>query len=189
MLRTKITELGRLNFLDDGGLVCSVTLNKPPNVLILRPQQQSEPNKPLIAYGLEFWEASTIAEASRHWAYWASGKREVRQLRMQTGRSQFDGPESYCFEVMPQAYYWPGVGTIPNLPDEFINARIGARIPLDSKVLEAKQAEWCQACATYQSNLHTNKSYRQAAREYFERQSREPQLVPRLLLRGGSTEG
>ena len=28
MLRTKITALGRLNFLDDGGLLCSVTLHQ-----------------------------------------------------------------------------------------------------------------------------------------------------------------
>ena len=30
MLRTKIRELGKLNFLSDGGLVCSVTSDQPP---------------------------------------------------------------------------------------------------------------------------------------------------------------
>ncbi len=30
MLRTKITELGKLSLLDDGGLVCSVTSDEPP---------------------------------------------------------------------------------------------------------------------------------------------------------------
>jgi hypothetical protein len=30
MLRTRITELGKLNFLSDGGLVCSVTSDQPP---------------------------------------------------------------------------------------------------------------------------------------------------------------
>jgi len=32
MMRTKITELGKLNFLDDGGLVCSVTSDQPPSL-------------------------------------------------------------------------------------------------------------------------------------------------------------
>lgn len=32
MLRTKIAELGKLVFLEDGGLVCSVILDKPPSL-------------------------------------------------------------------------------------------------------------------------------------------------------------
>lgn len=31
MLRTKITDMGRLTFLEDGGLVCSVILDAPPS--------------------------------------------------------------------------------------------------------------------------------------------------------------
>lgn len=32
MLQTKITELGKLSLLDDGGLVCSVTSDEPPSL-------------------------------------------------------------------------------------------------------------------------------------------------------------
>ncbi|MGD0990042.1 MAG: HNH endonuclease signature motif containing protein, partial [Candidatus Sulfotelmatobacter sp.] len=79
-----------------------------------------------------------------------------------TSLSAKDGKwrQPYCLEVLPNAYDWPGVGTLPQLPR--------------NSTPEA-MAEWRRACTTYQKNLHANGSYRQAAQDYFDLQSREPQ--------------
>jgi 5-methylcytosine-specific restriction endonuclease McrA len=62
MLRTKITELGKLSFSDDGGLVCSVTSDEPP------------PLDPSALKASFFWASPDLSELAigdlaAHWDY------------------------------------------------------------------------------------------------------------------------
>jgi|SRR6266851_805264 len=59
MLRTKITELGKLNLLDDGGLVCSVTLQ-------VGPRQPPPLDSSARAASLYDGESSTLSDSSNH---------------------------------------------------------------------------------------------------------------------------
>lgn len=99
---------------------------------------------------------------------------------------------SYCIEVLPNAYQWPGIGTFPEFPEE--QRRSWRKKHLDSishgKIYRNEQlkiemqfyeavAEWRRACAVYLAALHASSNYRQAGPEFFEQQSREP--LPLLL--------
>jgi len=96
---------------------------------------------------------------------------------------------------LPNAYEWPGIGTFPKLPQEpRLDGRwqeVSTRGTAYQHRLEARKArqkalmvhqelraEWRRACMAYRKVLHANVNYRQAAQEYFERQSREPQPLP-----------
>jgi 5-methylcytosine-specific restriction endonuclease McrA len=83
---------------------------------------------------------------------------QLSSLRAKGGK----WPRPYCVEVLPNAYAWPGIGTLP---------------PLMQESTPEVLAEWRRACATYLKTLHANASYREAARDYFELQSREPQAL------------
>jgi 5-methylcytosine-specific restriction endonuclease McrA len=92
--------------------------------------------------------------------------------------------QPYCVEALPNAYAWPGIGTFPEPPQEPSLDRICRRERSRSTVMAEWQracatamTEWRRACATYIKALHANASYRQAAQEYFERQSREPRRL------------
>jgi len=192
MLRTKITELGKLIFLDDGGLVCLVTLDELPS--LEEPARAaslhwgpSDPNELVIGDLVAHSEHGVARYRGRYPMNNGKGERDylvlefahnerlwvpldrsylVQKLRGADGQLtplRAKGgrwPRPYCVEVLPNAYQWPGIGTLPQLPKEST---------------PEVMAEWRRACATYQKSLHANASYQQAAQDYFEFQSREPQ--------------
>lgn len=221
MLRTKITELGKLNFLDDGGLVCSVTLLHPP------PLEASACAASLYWASLDHPSELAVGDLVAHCDHGVArycGRKRIDQggserdfmmlefthgahLYVPDDRSGLvqklggadiqlsslvkDGkgrkwPQSYCVEALPNAYEWPGVGTFPKLPQQsFLGRATGATPEARAERRRAEEmaerrraeamAEWRRACATYEKALHADASYRQAAQEYYERQSREPQ--------------
>jgi len=198
MLRTNITELGKLRFLEDGGLVCTVTvLHVPPletSVLAASLSWAAADPADLVEgdfvvhrdhgvaryrglkhahFGrgregeclvLEFadearlWvplEQSGLVQKPRDADY-----TPARLSSLGTESSKWKWPRTYCLEVLPNPYEWLGIGKFPQLPSE--------------STVEATN-EWRRACTKYLEALHANPGYRQAAREYFERQAREPQ--------------
>jgi hypothetical protein len=195
MLRTKITELGKLRFLEDGGLVCTVTLLQvPPLETSVRTASLSwastDPADLVIGdfvvhrdHGaaryrglkhianqkgecleLEFAADARLFVPVERWGL-VQKPRDTdytpgKLSSLGTESSKWKWPGTYCLEVLPNAYEWPGIGKFPQLPSE--------------STAEATN-EWRRACMMYQEALHANPSYRQAAQEYFERQSREPQ--------------
>jgi hypothetical protein len=91
-------------------------------------------------------------------------------------------PVSYWVEVLPNAYAWPGIAPLPNLPQEPAWDYPGATRQERSRRREVSQQsmselmnEWRRACVAYQETLHADPSYKQSAKDYFERQNREPQ--------------
>ena len=143
MLRTKITEIGKLSLLDDGGLVCLVTLDDPPSL------------DPSVLKASFMWASVDLNELAigdpvAHW------NRGVARYR---GCKSFDGPSgekidylvlefgpgreyfvpagrrhlvqkigetthqllrsrTYCIEALPNAYAWHGIGTFPEYPKD-----------------------------------------------------------------------
>jgi 5-methylcytosine-specific restriction endonuclease McrA len=220
MLRTKITELGKLSLQDDGGLICLVTSDEPP------------PLDPSALKASFFWASSdlselTVGDLAAHWDYgvarykgrksldapnggqieylilefaegreiWVHAARSdlVQKLGRTTcqlsklGEKSTKRMRSFCIEALPNAYQWPGIGTFPEFPKEPQRTEKTRRLELinHGKIYRKEQqqvgtqfyevvAEWRNACAAYQRALHANSSYRQAAQEYFERQSSEP---------------
>jgi hypothetical protein len=194
MLRPKITELGKLTFLEDGGLVCSVMLDEPPSFdaparLASFNWGSRDPNElaagdlvahsehgiaryvgrlPMNSGGKEReYLVLEFAENERLWvpldrSYLVQSlkgaERRLTSLRSREGRWE----RPYCVEVLPDAYAWPGVGALPQLP---------------GKTTPEAMAQWHQDCAAYQKRLHAHASYRRAAEAYFELQSRMPQPV------------
>jgi 5-methylcytosine-specific restriction endonuclease McrA len=213
MLRTKITELGKLTLLDDGGLVCSVILqvgprHPPPLDAFARAASlywaSTDPTELSVGDMVVHSEHGVARYMGRKSINHGNGEKEeyllleyahgnrfyvppnrsylVQKLRgadcqvstlRDKGLSSGKWPQSYCAEVLPNAYGWPGIGTFPEFPQEPM-PRPGNQAPSSPPFSEAL-AEWRRACATYLKTLHENESYRQAAQEYFERQSREPQ--------------
>jgi hypothetical protein len=194
MLSKKIAEIGKVVLLDDGGLVCLVTLDDPPS-LDAAPRAASlywgspDPNEPALGDLVVHAEHGVARCRGRDRMNSGKGERDflvlefahserlwvpldrsylVHRLRaadcqlssLRTKKGKWSQP--YCIEVLPNAYEWPGIETLPQLPKE--------------STPEA-MTEWRRACATYERNLHANVSYRQAARDYFDLQSREPQPV------------
>lgn len=91
-------------------------------------------------------------------------------------------PLSYWLEVLPNAYAWPGIAPLPNLPQEPAWDYPGAHRQQRARSREASQQlmsdlmnEWRRACVAYQKTLHADPSYKRSAREYFERQNQAPQ--------------
>jgi 5-methylcytosine-specific restriction endonuclease McrA len=217
MLRTKITELGKLNFLSDGGLVCAVTSDQPPSLdtpvraasLYWVSVNQGEPTiGDLVVHGdhgvARYLGHKSINQGDGQEDFLLLEFAEGHHLYVPVDRSDLvqkvvgdwalstleakgrKWPQSYCVEVLPNAYEWPGIGSFPEqeLPQESEFRRFGANSRDTSRERKAylgayRQAmtEWRQACATYLESLHANPSYRQAAQEYFERQNREPLMV------------
>jgi hypothetical protein len=192
MLRTKITELGKLILLDDGGLVCLVTLDEPP-LLDASPRAASfywgSPNPSELTVGdlVAHSEHGVARYRGRERVNSGKGERDFLVLEFAHGERLFVGDDRshlvqklrgsdrpltplrtkagkwsqpYCIEVLPNAYQWPGIGTFPELPK-------GSTPEV--------MAEWRRACGAYEKSLHGNASYRQAARDYFELQGRDPQ--------------
>jgi hypothetical protein len=195
MLRTKIHEVGKLQLLEDGGLVCSVSSNQPPllekyarevSLLWESPDQSELAIGDLVAHSergvaryrgrqsinngkgnedhlkLEFADGALLfVPDNRSDLVQKLGSADCAPIRLSVlGIRGGQWPHSYCVELLPNAYCWPGVGTLPELPQERSREVMG---------------EWRRACATYQKTLHANANYRQAAQEYFERQNHEPQ--------------
>jgi hypothetical protein len=224
MLRTKITEVGKLKLLDDGGLVCSVISDQPPSLepaalaasihwaspgpgelavgdLVAYPehgvaryrgrksldQENGEKRDYLV---LEYAQGGHLyVPVDRSDFVQKLGSVDCAAIKLSTlaakGSKGGKWPQSYCVEVLPNAYEWPGIGTFPELPQESTPSEDGipryrGRQRADPGKGERDlqvRAEWYRACATYQKALHANASYRQAAHQYFERQSREPQAL------------
>jgi hypothetical protein len=223
MVRTKITELGRLSLLEDGGIVCSVTLLQPPPLgpairaaalywaspepgelvvgdLVVHSEHgvaRYQGNKK-ISQGeheiehlvLEFAGGAHlyVPEYRKGLVRKLSGK-NIRLSSLNNERTQSSWalePRSYCIEALPKAYAWPGIGLFPELPpepspDRPVGHTSEARRDWH-RALESAQrrwsdaiADWRRACAIYEKALHADASYRQAAKEYFEEQNREPQ--------------
>jgi hypothetical protein len=198
-VRTKVTEVGKLKLLDDGGLFCSVTSGQPP--LLVKASARAvwlywaspDPDPSELAIGdlvahsehgfaryrgrkeipqgnggkadflvLEFAAGGQlyVPESRSEW-FQRIGNADCVRVELSTlGTEGGKWSQPYCVEALPNAYGWPGIGTFPELPQEST-----------TEVM----AEWRRACAAYQKALHANASYRQAAQEYFEQQSREPQ--------------
>lgn len=221
MVRTKIAELGRLHFLDDGGLVCSVTSLQPPPLgpsICAAAIYWASPGPSELAVGdlvvhsehgvgryqgskkisqgdrevehlvLEFAEGARlyVPDYRRGLLQPLKGK-DIRLSSLGTKGGQWQqSPQSYCIEALPNAYEWPGVAPFPELPPEPSRGRPAGTTAEARKdwhrALETAErrwsdtiADWRRACAAYQKALHADASYRQAAQEYFQRQSREPQ--------------
>jgi 5-methylcytosine-specific restriction endonuclease McrA len=215
MSRPKITELGRLKLLDDGGLVCLVTTNQPPSLdasarEASRCWASANQGEPMIG-DLVVHSDHGVARYRGHKSInqgdceedfllleFAAGSQLYVPLNRSDLLQKLDGeyelsnlesekgqwPQSYCVEALPNAYEWPGIGTFPKpaLPQESEWRRFGANYRDGSRAheayLEARRkvmTEWRCSCMAYQKALHANVSYRLAAQEYFERQSREPQ--------------
>lgn len=218
---TKITELGRLQSLDDGGLVCSVTTCQPPSPdpsICAASLYWTSTSQDELAVGdlvghlehgiaryrglkklscdgeeqdflvLEFAEGAECFVPPRR-------RHSVRKLGSDYPLSALDAeknelPKHYCIEALANAYAWPGIGTLPRVPvfeEPSTWAPLGRtrewRREWDRlrKVNEQRwdeaMADWHRACDDYRNALHGNPEYRQAAREYFEKQTREPQPV------------
>ena len=248
MLRTKITELGELRFLEDGGLVCLVTSDQPPS-LDASPRAASlwwaspDPSNWLS----DTWSPGDLVAHSDHGVARYRGRKSIDQGSA-GGKKDFlvlefadvanvyvpitrsylvqklraaecapiklsplnekgaKWPQSYCLEVLPKAYEWPGLWTFPNLPQEvFSRGRTTGRTPearaeqreaeeIAARRLPEEMAEWRRACVTYRKALHAETSYRKAAQEYLERQNREPQplidwwVYRAMVLRVGPNE-
>ena len=220
MLRTKITELGKLNLLEDGGLVCLVTTDEPP------------PLDPSVLKASFAWASPdpselAIGDLVAHWDHgvaryrrcegrdtWNGGQIDSLVLEFAEGReiyvpavrshlvqklgrstcqlNKLDGKSSkltrsYCVEALPNAYQWPDIGVFPEFPKEPQRTEKTRRLEriTQGKIYRKEQqqaetpfletvAKWRSACAVYQKALHASPSYRQAAQEYFARQSSEP---------------
>jgi hypothetical protein len=205
MLRTRITELGKLNFLSDGGLVCSVTLDEPgpfpppfdgPETAAAS-YYWAWANQGELAIGdlvvhnehgvaryrgrerlklpdgedwflLEFAHGALLRVPATSSPSYARGETidhsdEIHKLgrefplSMPHARGVWKRPVTCWFEVVPNAYNWPGIRKLSMW-------RIGT--PLE---------EWRRECVAYQKALHADSQYRQKAQEYLERQNREPQ--------------
>jgi HNH endonuclease/CarD-like/TRCF domain len=236
MLRRKVTELGKLNFLGNGGLVCSVTSDQPPSLDASARAASfywASPDPSELAIGDRVAHSEhgvarylgresinqgdgegdfLVLEFAHGARLYVPTKRSdlVQKIDVDCALSTLDAkgdkrPQSYCFEALPKAYEWPGIGAFPKLPQESEFHRSGTayresyreRAKSREAQLEAyglAMTEWRRGCATYQKALHANASYRQAAHEYFERQNREPQRVldwwvyRTMVLRVGAVE-
>lgn len=106
-------------------------------------------------------------------------------------------PITYWLEALSDAYDWPGIGQFPEYPQLPAKVVPKERYEADERNViqltpemavkvspkesyEAEKAawkEWRRACDSYMQTLHADPSYRQAAREFLERQRREPELL------------
>jgi hypothetical protein len=233
MTRTKITELGKLTFLDDGGLVCSVISDQPPSFkasafAALAAFYWASPDPSELAIGdlVAHFEHGIARYCGRKSISQASGVQKEHlvlefahdaKLYVPLSQSDFiqklgraDGqlsnlkvkgakwPQSYWIEALPNAYEWPGIGAFPEFPAESLARRLfvpGVPVPsVPPPLFYEAVAVWHQACADYRKALHANASYKQAAQEYFERQTHEPQslldwwVYRAVVLRVGSIE-
>lgn len=211
MLRMKITELGKLTLLDDGGLICMVTLHERPFLdesLCLASFQWRSPDPFELAIGdlVSHYEhgvarycgcKSINAGDGEKWHLlleFAHGARLyvpisrsdlVQKLSVDCALSDLGAKgrkwaQSYCIEVLPNAYEWPGMPPFPKIPgqSETLGALAlyrGHTLELERQVHHNLMAEWHLACTAFQGRLHADASYRRAVQEYLERQDREPQ--------------
>ena len=191
-MRTKVTELGELKFMDDGGLVCAVTLPDAPSLdasILTASRYWREPES------VEF----TVGDFVLHPHYGGAHYRGSKNFNI-AGRScncvmlEFAGgdrlvvpPEDSCWlqkldiaDGQPRKlgslrtngsrYYWLEV-----LPYAYEWPGIGTFPKLPRKPTPAEDAQWRAACVIYRKALHSHPSYLQQARAYLEQQGREPQ--------------
>jgi 5-methylcytosine-specific restriction endonuclease McrA len=193
MLRTKITELGNLNFLDDGGLVCSVTLLQAPSLeasvraasLYWAPTDPGE-----LAIG-------DLVAHSDHGVARYRGRKSIANQKCDYLELEFAGANRLFVPVDQSGLLqklrgadrapiklstlgaeggkWSQSYCVEALPSAYEWPGIGKFPKLPQESTPDAMAEWRRACATYQKALHAEARYRQAAQEYFERQNREPQ--------------
>lgn len=236
MALPKIAEVGKLKFLDDGGLVCSVILDELPSLEASARAASlywASPDPTELEFGdlVAHAEYGVARYRGRKSVNDENGEKkdflvlefaDDRHVYVPDDRSDMvqkvgdadDAPiklstlaakgskggkrvQSYCVEALPNAYEWPGIGTLPKLPPEStpdglwpefsthatryqaLKAEIGARKARQKALMvhQELKAGWRRACVAYRKALHANANYRQAAQEYFERQSREPQRL------------
>jgi hypothetical protein len=201
MPRIKITEIGKLLFRDDGGLVCSVTLQEelpPVPGRILRWvcfSVSTNPNELSVGdfvVRLPFGGVATFR--GRHSTTNFKGHTsEYMDLQYPGDHSYTLGlnyrcfvsriepkecrggkwVKSFWFEALPNAYDWPGLGTFPELPKEVTDSKAEGVLEQVFQACEALN-QWYQACEAYQKALHADVSYQKAAHDFVERQTREP---------------
>jgi hypothetical protein len=193
MLRTKIAELGKLIFLDDGGLVCSVILDEPP-LLDAAPRAASlywgspEPSELAIGdlvvhfehgvarycgrkrmnsskRGEADFQVLEFADAQR---LWVPFDRSYLVHKLRVADCQLTSLRAKC----PK---WPQPYCVEVLPNAYEWPGIGILPQLTKESTPEGMAEWIRACAAYEKSLHANASYQQAAQDYFKLQNREPQ--------------
>lgn len=205
-MRTKITELGKLTSLDDGGLVCLVISDRPPSLdlsaraasLCWASADQGEPkigdlvvhcdhgvaryrgrNRLNEGAGEKWYLLLEFAHGDR--LYVPPDRSDlVQKLGVDCALTKLDAksdrwPQPYCVEALPNAYEWVGIGKVPELPSR--GSPDGRKSRENEAAYGQAMTEWRRACIDYFKALHANASYRQAAQEYFDRQSREPQTL------------
>ena len=214
MLRTKISEVGKLSLQDDGGLVCLVTPYDPPpldpsalkaSFWWLSPDPSELAVGDLVEHldhgiarylGCKAFDAPSGGKINYYVLKFAEG----REYFVPVGRShlvkkieetahQFRRSRTYCIEALPNAYAWHGIGTFPEYPKDPLDHRSEKAKGLDRIMrgqirwkeheqaeaqFHVSAAEWRAASTAYRKALHADPNYRQAAREYFERQNAEP---------------
>lgn len=198
MPRIKITEIGKLFFRDDGGLVCSVTLQEelPPllegKILMwVCFSVSTNPNELTVGDLVVNCRRKGVAKfRGRHSTTNFKGRTSEymdlqypRDIHAQTlglnyrcFASRIEPKEcrggkwvkSFWFEALPNAYDWPGLGTFPELPKEVTDSKV--------EVFQACEAlnQWYQACEAYRKALHADDSYPKAAHDFVEKQTLEP---------------
>ena len=151
-MRTKITELGKLHFLDEGGLVCSVTSSELLSLdesILKASLYWASANEGELAVGdlVAHYEHGVARYCGRKSINQGDGEADflllefahgarlrvpltrsdlVQKLGMDYALSYINTersvahkwPQSYCIEVLPNAYAWPGIGTFPSIPQE-----------------------------------------------------------------------
>lgn len=197
--RTKITELGKLNLLDDGGLVCSVTLQvgprrPPPLDASARAASlywaSTDPTEladgDLVAHSehgvARFLGRETINEGTGQKEHLLLEYAHGARLYVPVGRSdlvqKLGGADCQLSTLRAKggsSGKWSQSYCVEALPNAYEWPGIGTFPELPQKSTPETWVEWRRACATYLKTLHENESYRQLAQAYFEQQSREPQ--------------
>jgi len=201
MLRTKITELGKLTLLDDGGLVCSVSFEVGPRH---PPPLDAAARAASLYWALVGSTELAVGDLVAHCEH------GVARYHGRKSVNQGDGEKEYL--LLEYAHgarlYVPldrgdlvqkliGADTalstlrrdggsrgkwlqsyrIEVLPNAYEWAGVGTFPSFPQNSTPEVVAEWRRACATYNKALHADANYRQAAQHYFELQSRDPQPV------------
>jgi len=194
MLRTKITEIGKLTLLDDGGLVCSVTLDEPP-LLEASPRAASfywgpsDPTELAIGDLVAHAEHGVARYRGRERMNSGKGERDFWILEFAHGErlwvpvdrthlvQKLRSAECQLSSLRAKSGKWSRPYCVEVLPNAYEWPGIGPFPMVPKESTAEAMAEWRRACATYQKSLHANASYRQAAQDYFGLQSREPQSL------------
>jgi len=212
MPRTKITELGKLRFLEDGGLVCTVTiLQVPPVETSVRTASlswASADQADLVTGDFVVHRDHGVARY-RGLKHIGNEKGEYLELEFADDRRLFvpierrglvqkprdaDYTPAKLSSLHTESAKWPQTYCLEALANAYEWPGIGKFPQLPSESTVEATNEWRRACTMYLEALHADPNYRRAAQEYFERQTREPQplldwwVYRAMVLRVGSVQ-